>query len=105
MCSCRELLAKERNDLYWRFLEQWLATDEFVKYHTDRECVQYIEEKGSSLLGAPLSPLFRLSLSLRSASPKLVLYQQLASESLALLNSGIKVMLLFLVPILLVSQF
>ena len=49
MCSCKELLAKERNDLYWQFLEQWMATDEFVKYHTDRECVQYIEEKGQFL--------------------------------------------------------
>ncbi|KAG0591180.1 hypothetical protein KC19_1G156300 [Ceratodon purpureus] len=85
-----ELLAKERNDLYWRFLEQWLATDKSVKHNTDRECVQYIEEKGSSLLGEPLSPLFRLSLSLRSASPKLVLYRQLATESLSLYDSGNK---------------
>jgi len=82
--GCSELLAKERNDLYWRFLEQWLETGESAKLHTDKECVRHIEEKGSSLLGAPLSPLFRLSLSLRSASPKLVLYRQLATESLAL---------------------
>ncbi|XP_024372023.1 UDP-glucose:glycoprotein glucosyltransferase isoform X2 [Physcomitrium patens] len=86
-----ELLAKERNDLYWRFLEQWLESDESAKIHTDKECVQHIEERGSSILGAPLSPLFRLSLSLRSASPRLVLYRQLASESLAVYNSVKKV--------------
>lgn len=96
---CSELLAKERNDLYWRFLEQWLATDESIKHHTDRECVQYIVEKGSSLLGGPLSPLFRFSLSLRSASPKVVMYRQLATESLAVYNSGRKVMLVFLLHI------
>lgn len=83
MHGCSELLAKERNDLYWRFIEQWLKTGESANLHTDKECVQLIEEKGSSLLGAPLFPLFRLSLSLRSASPKLVLYRQLATESLA----------------------
>lgn len=89
--ACSELLAKERNDHYWRFLDQWLEAGESAKLQTDKECVQHIEEKGSSLLGAPLSPLFRLSLSLRSASPKLVVYRQLATESLAVHDSGRKV--------------
>ena len=59
--------------------------------------MQHIEERGSVLLGATLSPLFRLSLSLRSASPKVVLYQQLASESLSASSRG-KVLLHMLFP-------
>lgn len=81
--TCSELLAKERNELYWQFVTEWLQSDKGTKHQTDEECVQHIEERGSVLLGATLSPLFRLSLSLRSASPKVVLYQQLASESLS----------------------
>lgn len=81
--SCSELLAKERNDLYWQFVDQWLEADDMGGHQTDKDCVQHIEQKGSSYLGPPLCPLFQLSLSLRSASPKLILYRQLAEESLA----------------------
>jgi UDP-glucose:glycoprotein glucosyltransferase len=91
---CSELLAKERKDFFWQFLELQIAAahphqgaaiggQEQVFTATDQECVQQIVEQGSSLLGPSLSPLFRLSLSLRSASPKVLLYQQLAQESLA----------------------
>ena len=38
---------------------------------------------GSSLLSEPLATLFEFSLTLRSASPRLVLYRQLAEESLS----------------------
>lgn len=94
LLEASELLAKERKDFFWQFLELQIAAahphqgaatgeQEQVFTATDQECVHQIVEQGSSLLGPSLSPLFRLSLSLRSASPKVLLYQQLAQESLA----------------------
>lgn len=42
-----------------------------------------ILKHGSSLLSEQLASLFEFSLTLRSASPRLVLYRQLAEESLS----------------------
>lgn len=42
-----------------------------------------IAKHGESLLSEPLASVFEFSLTLRSASPRLVLYRQLAEESLS----------------------
>ena len=50
---------------------------------TAKCCVQKIVEDARSLLSKPLASIFEFSLTLRSASPRLVLYRQLAEESLS----------------------
>jgi UDP-glucose:glycoprotein glucosyltransferase len=82
---CSELLAKERKDFFWQFVELQIAAAHPHQGAAtgEQEQVFTATDQGSSLLGPSLSPLFRLSLSLRSASPKVLLYQQLAQESLA----------------------
>ncbi|CAI9304355.1 unnamed protein product [Lactuca saligna] len=79
-----ELLSKEWKDLFWEFIEAWLNnesgnTDPF----TAKDCLQKISNYGKSLVTGPLASVFDLSLTLRSSSPRLVLYQQLAEESLS----------------------
>uniref|UniRef100_A0A7N0UES8 UDP-glucose:glycoprotein glucosyltransferase n=1 Tax=Kalanchoe fedtschenkoi TaxID=63787 RepID=A0A7N0UES8_KALFE len=78
-----ELLSKEWKDLFWDFIENWLHNekDKMVS-NTAKECVERIVKYGRSLMSEPLASLFELSLTLRSASPRLVLYRQLAEESL-----------------------
>lgn len=50
---------------------------------TAKDCLKKIAEHGKSLLTEPLASVFEFSLTLRSASPRLVLYRQLAEESLS----------------------
>lgn len=50
---------------------------------TAKDCLKKIAEHGKSLLSEPLASVFEFSLTLRSASPRLVLYRQLAEESLS----------------------
>lgn len=50
---------------------------------TAKDCLKKIVKYGHSLLSKSLSSLFEFSLTLRSASPRLVLYRQLAEESLS----------------------
>ncbi|TYJ03442.1 hypothetical protein E1A91_A12G028100v1 [Gossypium mustelinum] len=80
-----ELLSKESKNLFWEFIDDWLLhvakTD--GDSHSAKDCVKKIVKHGSFLLSEPLAPLFEYSLSLRSASPRLVLYRQLAEESLS----------------------
>ncbi|MBA0788613.1 hypothetical protein Gotri_025715 [Gossypium trilobum] len=80
-----ELLSKESKNLFWEFIDDWLLhvakTD--GDSHSAKDCVKKILKHGSFLLSEPLAPLFEYSLSLRSASPRLVLYRQLAEESLS----------------------
>ncbi|MFQ6636063.1 hypothetical protein Gotur_014259 [Gossypium turneri] len=80
-----ELLSKESKNLFWEFIDDWLLhvakTD--GDSHSAKDCVKKILKHGSLLLSEPLAPLFEYSLSLRSASPRLVLYRQLAEESLS----------------------
>ncbi|KAA3462915.1 UDP-glucose:glycoprotein glucosyltransferase-like isoform X2 [Gossypium australe] len=80
-----ELLSKESKNLFWEFIDDWLLhvakTD--CDSHSAKDCVKKILKHGSFLLSEPLAPLFEYSLSLRSASPRLVLYRQLAEESLS----------------------
>ncbi|XP_054800106.1 UDP-glucose:glycoprotein glucosyltransferase isoform X1 [Prosopis cineraria] len=79
-----ELLSKEQKDLFWDFIEVWLhAEKDAVDSQTAKDCLKKILEYGKPLLSAPLASLFEFSLLLRSASPRLVLYQQLADESLS----------------------
>ncbi|TKY60158.1 UDP-glucose:glycoprotein glucosyltransferase [Spatholobus suberectus] len=78
-----ELLSIEQKDLFWDFIEIWLDTDkDAVDSQTAKDCLKKILECGRPLLREPLRSLFELSLMLRSASPRLVLYRQLAEESL-----------------------
>ncbi|KAJ4717311.1 UDP-glucose:glycoprotein glucosyltransferase-like [Melia azedarach] len=79
-----ELLAKERKDLFWEFIEAWLHFEEDdVDSHSAKGCLKRILKHSGSLLSESLASLFEFSLTLRSASPGLVLYRQLAEESLS----------------------
>ncbi|KAI3827826.1 hypothetical protein L1987_01912 [Smallanthus sonchifolius] len=79
-----ELLSKEWKDLFWEFIEVWLDNEggNTVRY-TAKDCLQKICNYGKSLVTGQLTSVFELSLTLRSSSPRLVLYQQLAEESLS----------------------
>lgn len=79
-----ELLSKEWKDLYWEFIEVWLHGEENeADSHTAKDCLKRIIKHGRSLLSDQMASLFEFSLILRSASPRLVLYRQLAEESLS----------------------
>uniref|UniRef100_A0A2P2MAC6 Uncharacterized protein MANES_10G121900 n=1 Tax=Rhizophora mucronata TaxID=61149 RepID=A0A2P2MAC6_RHIMU len=79
-----ELLSKEWKDLYWEFIEVWLNTEkDQADSYTAKDCLKRIIKHGHSVLREPLASLFGFSLTLRSASPRLVLYRQLAEESLS----------------------
>ncbi|PSS26754.1 UDP-glucose:glycoprotein like [Actinidia chinensis var. chinensis] len=78
-----ELLSKEWKGLFWEFIEVWHHSEVDDDSHTAKDCVKKIVKNGQSLLREPLASLFEFSLTLRSASPKLVLYRQLAVESLS----------------------
>lgn len=79
-----ELLSKQRQDIFWDFIEIWHnAEKDAVHSHSAKDCVKKIVEHGRPLLREPLTSLFEFSLILRSASPRLVLYRQLAGESLS----------------------
>lgn len=75
-----ELLAKLKGHYFWFFIERWPSHP--TAPLSDEACFSNILHIGSSILDGPLQPVFHLSLLLRSASPKLVLYRQLAEESL-----------------------
>ncbi|KAF9685018.1 hypothetical protein SADUNF_Sadunf03G0010600 [Salix dunnii] len=80
----RELLSKERKDIYWEFIDSWLhSKKEDNDSYTAKECLKKIIKHGHALLSDTLASLFEFSLILRSASPRLVLYRQLAEESLS----------------------
>ncbi|XP_010523682.1 PREDICTED: UDP-glucose:glycoprotein glucosyltransferase isoform X2 [Tarenaya hassleriana] len=79
-----ELLSKESKHLFWEFTEVWLGSDDDDSdCNSARDCLLKISEHASSLLTPSLTSLFRFSLTLRSASPRLVLYRQLADDSLS----------------------
>lgn len=79
-----ELLSKEWKDLFWEFIEVWLHSEgNDANSSTARDCLKKIIGHGNSLIGHSLASLFEFSLLLRSASPRLVLYRQLAEESLS----------------------
>ncbi|XP_017970879.1 PREDICTED: UDP-glucose:glycoprotein glucosyltransferase isoform X1 [Theobroma cacao] len=79
-----ELLSKESKNLFWEFFDDWLHVAKTGgDSHSAKDCLKKILKHGSSLLSETLSSLFEFSLTLRSASPRLVLYRQLAEESLS----------------------
>ncbi|KAG6709705.1 hypothetical protein I3842_06G146800 [Carya illinoinensis] len=78
-----ELFSMERKDLFWHFIEVWLHNEDAFDSHTAKGCLKKILEHARSLLSEPLASLFEFSLMMRSASPRLVLYRQLAEESLS----------------------
>nr|KYP63179.1 UDP-glucose:glycoprotein glucosyltransferase 1 [Cajanus cajan] len=78
-----ELLSKEDQRLFWNFIHVWLNADHHAaQSHSAKSCVNRILEHSRPLLREPLASLFEFSLILRSASPALVLYRQLAHDSL-----------------------
>ncbi|KAL0384582.1 UNVERIFIED_CONTAM: UDP-glucose:glycoprotein glucosyltransferase [Sesamum radiatum] len=79
-----ELLSKEWKDLFWDFVESWIdSTNVDSDSNTAKDCFRKISRYGKSLLSEHLASIFEFSLTLRSASPRLVLYRQLAEESLS----------------------
>ncbi|GKB86829.1 UDP-glucose:glycoprotein glucosyltransferase isoform X1, partial [Tanacetum coccineum] len=79
-----ELLSKEWKDHFWDFIEIWINNESGnTDHYTAKDCLQKISNYGKSLVTGPLASVFELSLTLRSSSPRLVLYQQLAEESLS----------------------
>ncbi|KAL0335229.1 UNVERIFIED_CONTAM: UDP-glucose:glycoprotein glucosyltransferase [Sesamum radiatum] len=79
-----ELLSKEWKDLFWDFVESWIhSTNVDSDSNTAKDCLKKISRYGKSLLSERLASIFEFSLTLRSASPRLVLYRQLAEESLS----------------------
>lgn len=78
-----ELLSKEWKDLFWEFIEVWLHSENDSDTISAKGCLQNIVKYGRSLLSEPLASMFEVSLTLRSTSPRLVLYRQLAEESLS----------------------
>ncbi|XP_022763284.1 UDP-glucose:glycoprotein glucosyltransferase-like isoform X2 [Durio zibethinus] len=79
-----ELLSKESKNLFWEFIDDWLhvvKTD--GDSHSAKDCLRKVLKQSSSLLSESLASLFEFSLTLRSASPRLVLFRQLAEESLS----------------------
>ncbi|KAK3153915.1 hypothetical protein QOZ80_2BG0183200 [Eleusine coracana subsp. coracana] len=83
LLEASELLSKEWKNLYWDFTEYWKELEKGSECLTAKCCVQKIVEDARAILNEPLSTIFEFSLTLRSASPRLVLYRQLAEESLS----------------------
>ncbi|KAI7751028.1 hypothetical protein M8C21_007077 [Ambrosia artemisiifolia] len=79
-----ELLSREWKDHFWEFIDVWLNNESGnTDPYTAKECLSKIYNYGKTLVTGQLTSMFELSLTLRSASPRLVLYQQLAEESLS----------------------
>ncbi|XP_024024438.1 UDP-glucose:glycoprotein glucosyltransferase isoform X2 [Morus notabilis] len=79
-----ELLSNEWKDFFWDFIEVWLHSEnDDADSYSAKDCLKKILRHGRSLLSEPLASIFEFTLTLRSASPRLVLYRQLAEESLS----------------------
>lgn len=79
-----ELLSKEWKEPFWNFIDLWIGNEkDNTEFHTAKDCMQKIVSYGRSLVSEPLASIFEFSLMLRSSSPRLVLYRQLAEESLS----------------------
>nr|DAD24321.1 TPA_asm: hypothetical protein HUJ06_025785 [Nelumbo nucifera] len=78
-----ELLSTGWKDLFWEFIEVWLHEEDNIDYYTAKDCVHKIIKHVRPLISEPLASLLEFSLPLRSASPRLVLYRQLAEDSLS----------------------
>ncbi|TQD80729.1 hypothetical protein C1H46_033699 [Malus baccata] len=79
-----ELLSKEQKDHFWDFIDAWHHSEkDDAESYTAKGCLKKIVKHGLSILNEPLASLFEFSLMLRSTSPRLVLYRQLAEEALS----------------------
>ncbi|RAL49511.1 hypothetical protein DM860_012944 [Cuscuta australis] len=79
-----ELLSKEWKGLYWDFIDTWIGLAEGdYECKSAQDCVKKMVEYGKSFLSESLASVFEFSLTLRSASPRIVLYRQLAEESIS----------------------
>ncbi|XP_078173674.1 EMS-MUTAGENIZED BRI1 SUPPRESSOR 1 [Carex rostrata] len=87
LLEASELLSKEWKNLFWELTDLWIEPDKGSDCTTAKCCVERIVSDSKSLLSESLGSIFELSLTLRSASPRLVLYKQLAEDSLSLLTS------------------
>ncbi|XP_042473077.1 UDP-glucose:glycoprotein glucosyltransferase-like [Zingiber officinale] len=76
-----ELLSKQSKDLFWEFTDLWLEPDKGSDCLTARCCIQKIVDDSRTLLSEALGSIFEFSFTLRSASPRIVLYRQLAEDS------------------------
>ncbi|XP_058771792.1 UDP-glucose:glycoprotein glucosyltransferase-like [Vicia villosa] len=88
LLEASELLSKQQQHFFWNFIDIWINTNhnpnpDVNESYTAKYCVKKILEQGRSLLTEPLASLFEFSLILRSASPTIALYRQLALDSLA----------------------
>lgn len=82
------MISKESKQLFWEFNEAWLGSDGDSDCKSARDCLLKISTQASTLLAKPVASLFQFSLTLRSASPRVVLYRQLADESLSSFPHG-----------------
>lgn len=90
-CCDRELISKESKQLFWEFTDTWIGSDgdtDDSDCKSARDCLLKMSKQASTLLTQPVASLFHFSLTLRSASPRLVLYRQLADESLSSFPHG-----------------
>ncbi|XP_068312697.1 UDP-glucose:glycoprotein glucosyltransferase-like [Pyrus communis] len=79
-----ELLSKEQKDHFWDFIDAWHNSEkDDAESYTAKGCLKNFVKHGLSILNEPLASLFEFSLMMRSTSPRLVLYRQLAAESLS----------------------
>lgn len=79
-----ELLSKEWKNLFWEYIEVWLQNEnKELDSHSAKDCLKKIVNSAKPLLSENLASVFEFTLTLRSASPRLVVYQRLAVESLA----------------------
>lgn len=84
LSKCSELLSKEWKDYFWDFVDIWIQNEkDDAHLYSAKDCLKKILKHGHTILSEPLTSLFEFSLTLRAASPRLVLYRQLAEESLS----------------------
>lgn len=84
LLEASELLSKQQQHYFWNFIDIWINSEPNDDVNANAKyCVKKILEHGRSLLTEPLASVFEFSLILRSASPTLVLYRQLARDSLS----------------------
>ncbi|KAJ4784375.1 UDP-glucose:glycoprotein glucosyltransferase 1 [Rhynchospora pubera] len=87
LLEASELLSKEWKNLFWDIIDLWIEPNKASDCTTAKCCVERIVSDSKSLLSESLGSIFELSLTLRSASPRLVLYKQLAEDSLSSVTS------------------
>ncbi|KAK8917078.1 UDP-glucose:glycoprotein glucosyltransferase [Platanthera zijinensis] len=83
LCPTNITFAGNWKELFWEFTELWLQPDRASNCSSARCCLEIIVNDGRSFLSDRLGSIYEFSLTLRSTSPRLALYKQLAEESLS----------------------